>query len=952
MGAAHLPGDRGVIEMLREMGYTMRPIKMVDRDAVQKSQLEKLTVPVVFKKQMAADSAYSIAVPGTLYSLDNQMRGLNSWHFADMNNGSYYMVSRIKTYANLLGYSKADVLKKIDSLLYENVPGKILATTSIEKNGYEGVQIENRTRTGNLQRSQLFITPFEIIVFKMSGREDYVAGKESKEFFNSIQFNNNSSANKMINGVAINIDGEKHYSTNAVLEDRKELEIKSKDNAYLVMKTEVNSFDFIASDSFDINLMHESFVRSESIKDNVSKKWGELNGYTALFTIDELKKNGYLNSVFFLKGADYYCFTQRSDRKQESPFAFTNNLKNSNLWYGAFTTYEDKYLHLAVSTPTAPVLDNGLRSLIEQSIDDLNNGNNATDNINYWHTKRNASFKDPASGQLVAVTVQDYPKYYSIRDTVKYWNDFKESYTVNEMYLAKDKFETNNGVTSYNFEITDTGSTRQILHRFILKNDKAYSISTIVDTKNPDDAFRKNFFESFKPINVDENYNNILNKTDLFFKDFFNEDSAVYTLPRKSISSIYFSADDAPKLLNAINNVNIDMKDYFTIKSNLIQELGYIKDGNRDNIPDMIEQVYNAAADTTLFQTEAIFALARLKTKKSYNSLMRIILQDPPVFENSSDYQNLMDHFSDTLELSKNYVKDLMTLTTLDDYKEPVTTLLVEMVDSSQVQPKAYKSFYKQLYVDARVALKKQIINDEAKMQEEIEALQNPEDAEKDNDDYDDNSYENSHGLQDYAVLLMPFYDKEKNVQQFFTKLLQIDNKNLLLSTAELMLRNKKQVPQEVWEIITEEEKYRGKLYGSLKEMNRLDLFPAQHKNQTDIAKANLIAFSTFKKIDAIEYVGKDTTIDNNVAKLIYYFKYRVKSTDEWKMGISGLQPLDPNEIEENYKYTALTDKRLLESEPAMKQFKKQLQKLVYQNSYSGRYFFKDEENYDRYSDY
>lgn len=952
VGAAHLPGERGIIEMLRKMGYTLRPIKMVDRDAVQKAQLEKLTVPVVFRKQTADDGAYTVNVPGTLYSLDNQMHGLASWQFADMNNGSYYMVSRIKTYASLLGDSKEEVVRKIDSLLYENVPGKILSTKAVEKNGFTGIQIDNRTRTGNLQRTQLFITDFEIIVFKMSGREDYVAGKEATEFFNSISLRNSSTTvNNNLNGLIIDIPGEKHLSKNESLNDRVELEIKNKENSYLLLKTQINNFDFIATDSFDVNLMHESFVRSDFIKENLSKKWGLFNGHTALFTVDELKKKGYLNSVFFLSGADYYSFTQKSDNKSEQPFEFTEKLKTNQYRYGQLQNYTDSFMHFTVSTPSIPTFDKGIRIQIEQSLDDLNNGNNATENINYWHKKRNAIFYDPASGQSILVTVQDYPKYYSIRDTAKYWKEFKNSYTVNDLYLAKEEFETSNGITSYNLEMTDTGSTRKILHRFILKNDQAYSLSTMVDGKNDSDDFKNNFFNSFKPFGVNENYNNSRDKTDLYFKDFFSPDSAVYTLPRKAINAVYFSGEAAPKLHNAIKSVNIGMKDYFTIKANLIQELGYIKDGNRDALPEIIESIYHATADTTIFQTEALFALARLKTKKSFNSLMKIILQDPPVFENNNDYQNLMDHFSDTMELSNNYVKDLITLTTLDDYKNPVTNLLVKMVDSGFVSSKNYKAFYKQLYVDARVALKKQIILDEQKMQQEIEALQNPEDAGKDNDDYDSN-HDNSYRLQDYAVLLMPFHDKEKDVQQFFQKLLQIENKNLLLSAATLMLVNKKHVLAEVWERIADEGKYRGKLYGTLKKEKRLDLFPAEFNNQTEIAKANLIAFSTFKKIDAMEFVARDTTTHQGEQNTVYYFKYRIKATDEWKMGISGLQPLNLNEIEENYKFTSLTQKRLLETEPILKQFKEQLQKLNFQNSYSGRYFFKEEENYGRYGNY
>ena len=51
VGAAHLPGNRGVIEILRRMGYKLRPIIMGERDSNEKDKVEKLRVPVSFNTQ-------------------------------------------------------------------------------------------------------------------------------------------------------------------------------------------------------------------------------------------------------------------------------------------------------------------------------------------------------------------------------------------------------------------------------------------------------------------------------------------------------------------------------------------------------------------------------------------------------------------------------------------------------------------------------------------------------------------------------------------------------------------------------------------------------------------------------------------------------------------------------------------------------------------------------------
>src|SRR6185295_17228066 len=110
----------------------------------------------------------------------------DSWQYADMSNGAYYMITRVKTHGYLFGQKENTVLKKIDSLLYENVPGKILKKTAIVKNGYKGFDIINRTRRGDIQRYNIIATPFEIIIFKISGNGNYVEGPEADQFFSSI----------------------------------------------------------------------------------------------------------------------------------------------------------------------------------------------------------------------------------------------------------------------------------------------------------------------------------------------------------------------------------------------------------------------------------------------------------------------------------------------------------------------------------------------------------------------------------------------------------------------------------------------------------------------------------------------------------------------------------------------------------------------------------------------
>ena len=191
VGAAHLPGERGVIELLRAKGYKLRPVKLENRNAFRQNTIDKQKVSVNFYPYKNPDGAYTVSVPGNLYKMSSDVSGLDRSQYADMSNGTYYIITRVQTYSAFGGNPAQKIYREIDSLLYENIPGKIIEKKSIKLNGYDGFAITNRTRRGDIQRYEIFVTPFEVLIFKMSGKESYVDGPEAQKFFGSIELPEN-----------------------------------------------------------------------------------------------------------------------------------------------------------------------------------------------------------------------------------------------------------------------------------------------------------------------------------------------------------------------------------------------------------------------------------------------------------------------------------------------------------------------------------------------------------------------------------------------------------------------------------------------------------------------------------------------------------------------------------------------------------------------------------------
>ncbi len=57
----------------------------------------------------------------------------------------------------------------------------------------------------------------------------------------------------------------------------------------------------------------------------------------------------------------------------------------------------------------------------------------------------------------------------------------------------------------------------------------------------------------------------------------------------------------------------------------------------------------------------------------------------------------------------------------------------------------------------------------------------------------------------------------------------------------------------------------------------------------------------------------------------VYFFKYKMSKDDNWKIGISGIQPASLNRYNTNNDLTRMTGKRLTDNRPLLAQYEEEL---------------------------
>jgi uncharacterized protein YbaP (TraB family) len=952
VGAAHLPGNRGVIELLRKMGYKLRPIMMKDRDAAQKEGIDKMKVPVSFSVQTADDSLYSVAMPGPLFKLDGEYQNLDRRQYSDMNNGVYYMVTRVKTHAAFLGQNENDVLNKLDSFLYENIPGKIITRKMITLNGYRGYDIVNRTRGGDLQRSRIIVTSFDVLIFKMSGKENYVAGKEAEQFFGSIKIREFITRPLVFQpkqgGFSVQLPHSPSVYNNTADDASARMEYEAVDKttgtAYLVLKKSIYNFHFLDEDNFDLGLIEESFRNPDYFDKQVHRTPGLFYGYPCVDVTEKMKDGTTVTAKYIIKGPQYYVIAARSRDNPAGLNTFLSSFQFTGYNYALPATYIDSFLHFTVSSSVIPDLDGELRKLVEKTTEDIANAKIYSDYVSYWPQPKHGLFKSDATGEIVSVSVQEFPKYFYLKDLSKYWEDQTTIYkNGNDLVLYRsDTMFVGADIKGMRFILRDTNSSRTIIRVLMLKDNYSFSLVSMGDTLSMASSFINNFFSSFKPEEKKTGRNIYANRLDDFFSDLFSKDSVTRTTARHYIPNIKYGEEGIPKIMDAIANLKFTDKDYFETKTKLIAELGFIKDTTQTKVTALLQKIYEQTADTSYFQNEVIMALARHLTADSYKLLKELLLQDPPILENNYDYSGMFASLNDSLQLTHQLFPELLQLSAIDDYKENIMSLLVTLVDSGVIKAAEYENYFSKIYFDAKVELKKQLTKDEKIM----------ENADLDDDERsnlaDYNLLGGNAALNNYCVLLMPFYDKNIAVQKYYDKLLRSKDPSVRLDVSVFLLRHYKAVADSILQNLAATDRFRSRLYIALKNIKQLNQFPGKYNNQQDMARSLLLLDKDFAKVDSIVFISKQPTAYPGKKGTVYFFKYRVKNEDDWKIGISGLQPENEKETGSDDRLCIMTDKKIKNDQPLEEQFQKQLKRALLAFHKSAKIFYGNDDYYGR----
>ena len=884
VGAAHLPNSYGVINLLREMGYTVSPVNNEKSDYGRKvkDNLEETFITQTFSKQSSFDGSYSVNMPGVLYEFPEASNVMMA-AYPDMANGATYVITRMSTFAPLYGVSQDDYLAKIDSLLFENIPGKILENKRITIDGIPGFDILNKTKKGDFQRYHIMVSPLEVIIFKVGGKKEFIKRPEVAAFFDDLHFHQNTSWKEFSpknNAYTIKMPGVQVYEgeNNSFMRGFWKKTVQSFDKekgTFMVLNRSYNDMNFMEEDSFELSQMCRNFVQQfdYEIQELSHDSMLSYPSFNVLATKEDMPD---LRLRALVSGNQYYLTVAQSNDEDAANTFFNSLQLNEYKFSRPFELKHDTARLFSVTTNVDPPIEQGNYYGYYYG-----GGDDEEDDSHEAETK-SAVYYSKESDEAIYVRFKKFHKYYGENHEDSIWKDNKYELTEDdEFFLRSEKKWEKDSLKYYEIEAGDTNSSRNFLARYILKGGVMYSLFAETDFKKPRSKFVDNFFETFTPWDTAIGTPVIQSKTDLFLGDLISEDSTTREAAYRSFYTIRFEDEDADKLIAAYKKQYVS-ENALDIRSHLIREIGRTES---PNILPFLQKTYYEIGDSITFQIPILNAIANQQTKKSTKMFVKLILEETPLSEDQDEIDELFYPFYDSLQLAKDLYPDILMLTALPEYKSNIYSLLARTLDSNVTKKKVYKKYVKQLAWEA---------NNEVKRQKAKEAS-------KGNDFYNEANrnalYNYNEDLEYYAKMLMP-YAKNSKVKKVFSRMDKLNSTGLKMDLAVLKLSSNMKVDNAIWEEFAGNTNDRIEIYQRLKKVNRLDLFPEQY-SYDDLVEA-LFAQRAYLNVnkDSLEFIKKEYTIIQKDTGYIYYFKSKSSYDDEWSYGYIGVIDTTKKELD------------------------------------------------------
>lgn len=717
VGAAHLPGDSGVISLLRKRGFTVTPVfsskKIEPGDLRIDNRLQALITVT------DEDSNYLVQLPARPTILTPITDKFVLKTYKELSNEILLMFGI---------YEDGDATKTLDKELdalksfFSDQDIKLYSTNKIRRQETDGYEVSFRNRDGYLKMHMFYAGGKTYLFAAGSKDKDSLNAQRCVNFLSSYQMILNKPRREQVAirytspdkafMVAFPAQPKREYIKGDATYTREDITLfSSYDNrnkiSYLVMLKEPFKGYYMDFDSSVIQQTVDEIMKGLHSVTTV-RETIELDGYPALKVKvkgESDDKNQVIYSVLAIRQNRLYNLTARGLSNSENVALFDKFISSFRFQPYLETKFEDRTGGSGLFTVMAPsevhILENRNNRLLK------NNEAAKTMRTDYY-------VADSNKAMTYGITRLAFPAYYwsageqaLLKEYVRY--HFNDSLAVNNVYnndsLLYSKTVSNGGLEGRELLLKSVLNNSYTRLRLIHYGDAIFIINSKADKSLLTDANADLFFNSFRFTNEKVQTTAFESKTAKLLNDLGSSDTVLSRAAYAALSGNFSYPDqDIPQMLDAL------LKDYpgFANKNMAarIPELitGCLSGKSSPELIAFIRTQYPLLKDKKEpLRMLMIELLAASGNAEAYQLLLNLVLKDPPAGDN---YVNTLQYLGRSSKQAATLFPSIAAGINDERISLFVLDLANTLIDSNQLQYASIASYEEQILRQAKKMLK------------------------------------------------------------------------------------------------------------------------------------------------------------------------------------------------------------------------------------------------------
>lgn len=871
VGAAHIPGDEGVVSLLRSQGYTVTPVYSINRIAPEDYNFKQVEIPWV--NTGSGSKLYSIEMPGKPVDIY-----LNS--DSSMVMRMYFDVVQMRAFFTA-GLSIPPLyIGRQDSLLNNLMKnytdrGMNVTIKDITINEVTGKEMTGTDTLGNLLRAQFFSSQSMIVMNIISAfKKNMLSGSDPERFFNSFKLDEEekitgNSKTEIVHGwhrynldkYGFSVELPLTYTENKKIYENESWEqhqftaMDQKDDIFYGMAVSTIKKGYYSnSDSAYFEELAENMITNLEAEE-ISNRHFTFSGYPAC----EIKgKKASTNGIIYLK----MFFVNKGPR---SYLLFTTSAKEDNKddgtgrFFSSFNFIPGKANFWKPRKPED-------KSFGTWSPSEINK-----EEIQESQYEEKYSILDTASMIQFFIDRETFPPYFwadsdtgFLNDKVKTYISYTDSVIFNTPY-------TKGNIHGVDLLVKMDGTHNRKRLRAFMNGDTLYSIYSFLPEQYLEQENFKRVFEDFT-MNVESPARTLYNKKTMqLMLALQSKDSATFSSAKETLAYVNFSREDIPDLQQALlyPYMDFDTTYYYNIGKDIsvkIEEL----DSSYSSIEFIRKNYPLLSGDREMIKPYLLGLLSQLKTKESYELLKELILKSPPQINKAIYFRNGL---YDSVALTKNLYPEIISLTADPALFDFINDITLMMIDSGAVDKSILKS-----YSNGFLKSGNRILSESP-----------------------DQLKERYFQYTSFVKLLGLLNSPETN--EMLKKFGQLEIMDLKNTVVIAQVTNGETPSADNIKKLASSDQYRKDLYDEFKKIGKESLFPKEFASQKLFGQSAIYSYSSDDDYppDRIEYIGERT--ETYLGKKVKIFLYKVCFEDEEQgetcyLGVAGPFSLNKNDLE------------------------------------------------------